>query len=211
MEDPPFMDFRRHAPATARNREPILAVLADVLPDSGTVLEVASGTGEHAAWFANALAPRPWLPSDVAPAALASIRAWRAEAGLDTLLDPIELDATTSPWPVESTDLDPPVTAVVCINMIHIAPWAACLGLMAGAGRLLGPGGILYLYGPFQRHGRHTAPSNAAFDASLKAQDPAWGVRDLDHVAAAAEDHGFTLIRLVDMPANNLSAVFRRG
>jgi len=191
------------APAVARNRDPILAVLRRVLPARGTVLEIASGTGEHAVHFAAALPGLTWQPTDCDPDALRSISAHRAAAQLPNLLAPLALEVTASTWPVTHAD------AVVSINMIHIAPWAAAEGLMAGAGRLLAPGGVLYLYGPFKEHGEHTAPSNAAFDASLRAHDPNWGVRDTGDVAELAHVHGFELVERVAMPANNLSLVFR--
>ncbi|MGF1516677.1 MAG: DUF938 domain-containing protein [Nodosilinea sp.] len=216
-------DARRYAPATDRNREPILALLQRVLPPSGTVLEISSGTGEHAVYFAPRLAPRQWLPSDLSPEARASIAAWREAAPADNLHPSLALDAAALLWPVElppSADFSPvpdgvpdlqrhPITALVNINMIHISPWSACLGLMAGAGRILPPGGVLYLYGPYKQGGQHTAPSNAAFDASLQAQNPQWGVRDLETVVDAAEAEGLALVETVAMPANNLSVVFR--
>jgi SAM-dependent methyltransferase len=195
-------DARRFAPAAARNREPILDVLRAHLPASGTALEIASGSGEHAVAFAAAFPTLVWQPSDPDPANRASIAAWIAAEGTPNLLPPIDLDATAEIWPLATAD------AVVCINMIHIAPWAACLGLLRGAARLLAPGGLLYLYGPFKRDGMHTAPSNEAFDESLRARDPAWGVRDLGEVCQAAE--GFALAATVAMPANNLSVLFRR-
>jgi SAM-dependent methyltransferase len=191
------------APAVARNREPILAVLRRVLAPAGTILEIASGTGEHAVHFAAALPGVTWQPSDSDPDALRSIAAHRESAGLPNLFAPLELDVTAPAWPVDTAD------AVVSINMIHIAPWAAAEGLMAGAARLLAPNGVLFLYGPFMEDGRHTAPSNAAFDESLRAGNPAWGVRDLGRVAALARGHGFELVERVEMPANNLSVVFR--
>lgn len=211
-------DTRRYAPATERNRDPILAVLQRVLPPSGTVLEISSGTGEHAVFFAPRLAPRQWLPSDLSSEARHSITAWRAAAAAENLHPPLELDAAAPVWPVESaafrssTMLDlqrHPITALVNINMIHISPWAACLGLMAGAGRILPQGGVLYLYGPYRQGGQHTAPSNAAFDASLQAQNSQWGVRDLEAVVAAAAAEGMGLVETIAMPANNLSVVFR--
>ncbi|MEB3288825.1 MAG: DUF938 domain-containing protein [Leptolyngbya sp.] len=214
MDNP--LDARRHAPATQRNREPILAVLERVLPPTGTVLEISSGTGEHAVFFAPRLAPRQWLPSDLDPQSRDSIRAWQATVSAENLHPPLALDASHTPWPVEDTaatlgvDLaQHPITALVNINMVHIAPWDACLGLMAGAGRLLSSGGVLYLYGPFKQGGQHTAPSNAAFDEALQAQNPAWGVRDLEAVVAAAESVGLRCQETVAMPANNLSVVFR--
>jgi SAM-dependent methyltransferase len=190
------------SPAVARNRDPILAVLRRVLPARGTVLEIASGTGEHAVHFAAGLPHLTWQPTDPDTDALASIAAHRASAQLPNLLAPLVLDACAPTWPVTRAD------AVVAINMIHIAPWSAAKGLLAGAGRLLAPGGVLYLYGPFKENGRRTAPSNAAFDASLRARDTRWGVRDLDAVAALAREHGLALSERVAMPANNLSLVF---
>ena len=193
------------APAVARNRDPILAVLRDVLPAAGTVLEIASGTGEHAVHFAAALPHLIWQPTDPDSQARGSIAAHAAQAGLANLLPPLELDASTPVWPVTHAD------AVVSINMIHISPWRATQGLMAGAARLLPAGAPLYLYGPYRQHGQHTAPSNAAFDESLRARNPEWGVRDLDEVAALAAAHGLALQHTVAMPANNLSVVFHRN
>jgi SAM-dependent methyltransferase len=198
-------DPRIYRPHVARNREPILDVLRSVLPKQGLVLEVASGSGEHAAYFAAHLPVLTWQPSDPDPAAVASIAAHRAAAGMPNLLAPLLLDVSAPRWPVERAD------AVICSNMIHISPWSASEGLMAGAARALPAGGILYLYGPYKIDGRHTASSNAAFDATLRAQNPAWGSRDLADVAALAESSGLTLIETVAMPANNLSIIFRRG
>ncbi|WP_372426611.1 DUF938 domain-containing protein [Salinarimonas chemoclinalis] len=192
------------APAAARNRAPILSVLRRVLPETGVVLEVASGTGEHAVHMARALPGLAWVPSDPDPQARASVAAWRAHAGLANLAPPIALDAAAPDWPVVQAD------AIVSINMIHIAPWEAGLGLMAGAGRLLPPGGPLVLYGPFNVEGRFTAPSNAQFDASLKARDSRWGIRDVADVAAAAAARGLSFGERIDMPANNMILVFRR-
>jgi len=192
---------RLDAPATGRNREPILAVLRRVLPAEGLVLEVASGTGQHAAWFGAALPGLVWQPTDRDPTHRASIAAWTE--GLPSVRPPLDLDTTRRPWPVQRAD------AVVCINMIHIAPWAACLGLLEGAAELLPPGAPLVLYGPYKRGGAHTAPSNAAFDADLRARDPTWGVRDLEAVQKAAA--GFVLEEVAEMPANNLTVVFRRS
>ena len=203
MSDRP--DPRLYAPAAARNRAPILAVLRGRLPPSGLVLEVASGSGEHAAFFAKALPSLAWQPSDNDPRALDSIAAFCAACALPNLLPPLRLDAEAATWPVREAD------AVLSINMIHIAPWSACIGLMAGAARLLPLGGLLYLYGPFMEKGRHTAPTNEAFDADLRARDPCWGVRDLDAVAEVAGRHGLELEETVAMPANNRSVVFRRS
>lgn len=193
----------RHAPATARNRDAILAVLRDVLPQRGTVLEIAAGTGEHAAFFAAALPNLVWQPTDPNDEARSSIAAHATLAGLNNLRPPLALDAAAPDWPVTAAD------AIVCINMIHIAPWSAAEGLIAGAERLKPE--VLILYGPFRENGAHTAPSNEAFDGWLKAQDPAFGVRDIEEVAALAARHAFALDRRVSMPANNLSLVFRRG
>jgi SAM-dependent methyltransferase len=199
----PRVEGAQTAPAVARNRDPILAVLRRVLPARGTVLEIASGSGEHAVYFAAALPEITWQPTDRDADELRSIAAYRTAAQLPNLLPPLELDAAASRWPMVRAD------AVVSINMIHIAPWTAAEGLMAGAGRVLAPGGLLYLYGPFKENGRHTAPSNAAFDASLKARDSEWGVRDVAEVSDLAGRHGLVLVERVVMPANNLSLVFR--
>jgi hypothetical protein len=197
-------DPRRHAPATARNRDPILDVLRGVLPARGIVLEIASGSGEHAVHFARALPGLTFQPTDPDPDALTSIAAWGAESGLPNLRPPLLLDAAAQAWPVEAAD------AILCINMIHISPWRATEGLLAGAARLLAPGAPLTLYGPYRRDGVPTAPSNEAFDASLRARDPAWGLRQLEDVAVLAEAAGFGPPAVFEMPANNLSVVFRR-
>ena len=197
--------MKRHAPATLCNREAILAVLRDVLPVAGVVLEIAAGSGEHAVFFAAALPGNTWEPTDPDLESLSSIADHRAEAALANLRAPRRLDVTEPGW---ARDLA--ADAVVCINMIHIAPWEACLGLFAGASALLAPGSPLYLYGPYRFGGAFTAPSNADFDAALRARDPRWGVRDLDDVTRAAEAAGFTRERVVAMPANNRFIVFRR-
>jgi cyclopropane fatty-acyl-phospholipid synthase-like methyltransferase len=196
---------RLSSPSAQRNRGPILAVLRRVLPASGRVLEIASGSGEHIVYFASALPGLTWQPSDPDPAALESIRAWVAQEKPATVLAPLPLDMTNARWPYLLDRVD----AVVCINMIHIAPWEACLGLLYGCEQLLPPGGPLVLYGPFMRGGHHTAPSNAAFDESLRRQDPRWGVRELDDVVREAALRGFHLAEGVEMPANNLTLVFR--
>jgi SAM-dependent methyltransferase len=198
-------DSRIYRPHVARNRDPILDVLRHVLPPKGLVLEIASGSGEHAAYFATELPALDWQPTDPDPQELASIAAHRAATEAPNLLPPLRLDVTAEQWPVERAD------AVVCCNMIHIAPWAACEGLIAGAARALPPGATLYLYGPYKVGGRHTAPSNLAFDERLRAQNPAWGIRDLEAVAALAERHGLALAETLPMPANNFSVIFRRG
>ncbi len=206
-------DTRQFAPATQRNREAILEILLQVLPTSGTILEIASGSGEHAIFFAPSLTPRKWLPSDPNPQLRASIAAWTAHFPSDNLYPPLNLDASAPVWGVENNALPDtsPITAIVNINMIHISPWSACLGLMAGGDRILPPGGILYLYGPFKQGGEHTAASNAAFDDYLRAQNPDWGVRDLDEVVAAAKAQHLNLINTYQMPANNLSVVFQHA
>jgi hypothetical protein len=203
-------DKRRFAPATQRNRDPILSVLQRILPKSGTILEIASGTGEHAVFFAPALRPCIWQPSDPDPILRASILAWKEVSPSDYLRDPLDLDVCKPQWSIEVAPLDPPVSAVVNINMIHISPWKACLGLVAGASRILPSEGILYLYGPFRRQGQHTAVSNAEFDHSLRIQNPAWGVRDLESVQEVARAEGFICQEVVSMPANNLSVIFKR-
>jgi SAM-dependent methyltransferase len=200
----PGGEARRTAPHVARNAEPIAQVLREALPGRGLVLEIASGTGEHAVHFARALPGVTWQPTDPDPNARASIAAWRAEAGLDNLLPPLALDAAAEAWPVERAG------AVVCINMVHISPWAATLGLMRGAGRLLAPGAPLILYGAYRRAGVPTAPSNEAFDVSLRARNPEWGLRELEVVQAEAEANGLAFDRLWEMPANNLTVAFRK-
>ena len=201
---------RQREPAAERNRKVILEVLQEVLPPSGTVLEISSGSGQHAAFFAPELAPRRWQPSEFERALIGSIEAWGERVPEANLLPPITLDACAPVWPVEEMPPDPPITAIVNINMIHIAPWAACLGLLADAGRILPPDGKLYLYGPYRRGGVHTVSSNEDFDRSLQARDPQWGVRDLDEVEAAAEAEGLVLDQVIEMPVNNLSVVFRK-
>ena len=195
--------MKHSAPAALRNREPIREVLARCLPEAGIVLTIAEGTGEHAVHFARSFPALTWQPSDVDADALASIAAWREDAALSNLATPIRLDVTSQRWPVERAD------AITCINMVHIAPWEATLGLFAGAARTLPPGALLYLYGPYRFDGSFTAPSNEAFDASLRARDPRWGVRDVRDLEAAAS--GFALLEVVDMPANNHSLVFRKS
>ncbi|MGF1595119.1 MAG: DUF938 domain-containing protein [Kiloniellaceae bacterium] len=202
-------DGRLHAPATQRNKAAIAAALAGWLPEhlqaGGRVLELASGTGEHALHFAACFPALTWQPSDPDPRHRRSIEAYRRAAGTPNLLAPLDLDVTAPGWP-----LDAAVDVMVCCNMIHIAPWAAAEGLVAGAGRHLRPGGGLYLYGPFLRADVPTAPSNAAFDAGLRAQDPAWGLRNLEAVASLAAAAGLAAPLVVEMPANNLSLWFAR-
>jgi hypothetical protein len=193
--------MRRHAPATLRNRDAIAEVLATVLPSSGVVLEVASGSGEHCAHFAQHFPALTWQPSDPEVAARVSIDVWCG--GIANIRPALDLDAGSPDWPVHDA------AALLCINMVHISPWLATLGLLAGAARLLQRDAPLFLYGPYRRAGYPTAPSNEAFDAALKARDPNWGLRDLEEVVAAADR--FVLDRVVDMPANNLSVILRRA
>jgi hypothetical protein len=195
---------KRHAPATLRNRDAIAAVLADWLPATGSVLEIASGSGEHIIQFAAEFPQLDWQPSDPDPAGLASIAAYRAEAGLANVAPPLALDAAEREWPVARAD------AILCINMVHISPWDATLGLFAGAARLLAQGAPLILYGPYIEADVPTAASNLAFDASLRSRNPAWGLRDTDAVGAAASDAGFAFAERRAMPANNLMLLFGR-
>jgi hypothetical protein len=204
-EGPTAGDARRSAPAAQRNREPIAEVLSEWLPDSGLVLEVASGTGEHAVWFAERFPGLQWQPSDAHPDALASIAAWQQGAGLPNVRPPIVIDASNpAGWPIERAD------AVLNINMAHISPWPASLGLIAGASRILPSGALLILYGPWLKNDIETAPSNLAFDADLKARDPEWGLRRVEDFAEAAEVEGFQLVETRGMPANNLMLLFAR-
>jgi len=197
-------DGRLTAPAAERNKEPILEVLKRFVPETGLVLEIASGTGQHVMHFAAALPSLTWQPTDLNAEHLTSISAWIRHSGLSNVRPPFELDVGADPWPVERTDV------VLCFNMIHIAPWAATSGLLKGAARVLAPGGVLFLYGPYKRFGAHTAPSNEAFDADLRARDPEWGLRDMEEVVALAGRYGLSLVEIVPMPANNFSVVFRR-
>jgi hypothetical protein len=202
MSEPP--DRRLPSPSSERNRDPILAVLERVLPETGVLLEIAAGSGHHAAYFAPNFPGLTWQPSEPDPDGRASITAWGEHTNAANLNPPIDLDVTAEHWEITEAD------AVFSANMIHIAPWQCCLGLMAGAGRILSPGGVLVLYGPFMRGGEHTAPSNAQFDASLKSRDASWGIRDLDDVTACAEEAGLARQEIVDMPANNLTVIFKR-
>lgn len=195
---------KRYAPATLRNRDAIAAVLADWLPASGMVLEIASGSGEHAIHFAAAFPALTWQPSDPDSAALTSIAAWSRDAVAANILPPLQLDAAAPDWPIARAD------AILCINMVHISPWEATLGLFAGAAWLLPPGAPLILYGPYVEADVPTAESNRTFDASLRARNPAWGLRDTAAVAAAAEQAGLGLAARRAMPANNLMLLFRR-
>jgi hypothetical protein len=209
MSEAPNDADRAHAPATARNREPILAVLREVLPERGDVLEIASGSGEHACFLAARMPELTFHPSDPDTGARRSIAAWIAHEGLDNVSAPRRIVADEEDWTLGP--LADSISAILTINMIHISPWESCAGLMRGAGGLLAAGEPLYLYGPYKRDGRHTAPSNEAFDESLRARDPRWGVRDLEDVVACAADYDLALEHVVEMPANNLSVIFRRA
>lgn len=200
----PGPDDRRNAPAAARNVAPIIAMLEQWLPPHGTVLELASGTGEHVVAFARHFPGLQWQPSDANPEALRSIAAWRGVEGEANLLPPLHLDARDSVWPVDRAD------AVLSINMVHISPWSAALGLLDGAARLLGPGGALILYGPWIEEGRDTAASNVAFDTDLRSRNVEWGLREVEHFAKAAGARGFELVERRAMPANNLMLLLRR-
>ena len=198
---------RAYAPAAARNSGPIIDVLRSVLPESGSVLEIASGTGQHVIAFAEAFPPIEWQPSDPDPEARASIAGWIAYARLKNVRSPLDLNVAAESW---EQSLNGRFDLVLAINLIHIVLWPACLGLLSGSARLLQPGGVLYLYGPYFRDDAPNAPSNMAFDNMLRSQDPEWGVRRLPDVTRAAERAGFVLSQTVEMPANNLSVVFRR-
>ena len=202
------MDARQYAPATQRNREPILKVLSENLASNGNILEIASGTGEHAAFLTSQFKSWHWIPSDVNPQARESIVAWKNINRVSNLALPLTIDVTQDDWTDRVADRK--IDAIVNINMIHISPWSACLGLMKGAGKILPPGGILYLYGPFKRNGEHTSSSNVRFDRSLQDRNPTWGVRDLETVVETAAKAGLQLKQTVEMPANNLSVIFNK-
>jgi SAM-dependent methyltransferase len=197
-------DHRQYAPATLRNRDFILDVLREVLPGRGVILEIASGSGEHVVHFARSLSGLVFEPSDPDPEAVQSVAAWVKDTGVTNVCAPIVLDASQSPWPIASAD------GIICINMVHISPWDATLGLIKGAAAILPPGAPFYLYGPYKREGFETTASNQAFDRSLRDRNPAWGLRDLEAVAAMAQSVGFSVPAVTEMPANNLSVVFRR-
>ncbi|CAH1745819.1 conserved protein of unknown function [Thauera humireducens] len=198
------LDRRQFSPSAARNRDPILAVLQRVLPDAGLVLELGSGTGEHAMHFARHLPALRWQPSDADPAAMRSIADWAAHSALANVLSPLCFDLAASPWPVDAAD------AIVAINVLHYSPWQSTPALFAGAAAVLPAGGVVVCYGPYRRGGAHTAPSNADFDDWLRSVDPRFAVRDLEAVEAEAQRCGFRLDEVIDMPANNFSLVFRR-
>ena len=195
---------RRFSPSAERNKGPIGEVLSQVLPERGVVLEVGSGTGQHVVQLARAMPKLIWQPSERNAECLRSIRAWLSVEALSNVRPPLHLDVNTLPWPVDSA------AALVCINMLHIAPWSAAEALFSGGKSLLSGGGLMCLYGPFKREGRHTSPSNKDFDALLRRQDPQWGVRDLDEVSGIADVKGFDLLQTHEMPSNNLTVVFRR-
>lgn len=195
---------RLASPSAERNKGPILSVLERVLPRTGLVLEIASGTGQHVVCFARALKHLDWQPTDADADCRRSISAWLATENLPNVHPPLDLDVRALPWPV------PAVDAIACVNLVHIAPWAVTAALFAGAKLALREAGLVYLYGPYRVRGRHTAPSNVAFDGALRARNPEWGVRDLEEVTGVAEEQGFHLIDTVEMPANNLSVLFRK-
>jgi len=202
------MEAKRHAPATLRNREPITSVLRDVLPSNGVALEIASGSGEHIAYFASQFPSLTWQPSETNSRLFPSIDAWARDVAdqvnRDTIRPPVYLNTCDHPWPLKQAD------AILAINMIHISPWESCQGLMTGSGSVLGKEGVLFLYGPFLQSDVGTAPSNLAFDDSLRQQNPQWGIRDLNSVVALADENDLDLVKTVPMPSNNLSVVFRK-
>jgi hypothetical protein len=197
-------DHRQYAPAAVRKRDFILDVLRDLLPMTGVILEIASGSGEHVVHFARNFPSLVFQPSDPEREALLSVAAWVKAAQVTNVRAPIVLDASQSPWPIASAD------GIICINMVHISPWDATVGLITGAAAILPPGSPLYLYGPYKRKEFATAPSNEAFNRNLRDRNPAWGLRDLEAVAAIAQSVGFSIPAVTEMPANNLSVVFRR-
>jgi SAM-dependent methyltransferase len=200
----PNLNLRQRSPSAERNRDPILEVLQQALPQSGLVLEIASGTGQHVTHFAAALPGLTWQPSDPDADARSSVAAWTAHAGLANVRAPLALDVRRTPWGIDAAN------AVICINMVHISPWAATGALISGAGRILERGGVLFLYGPYRRHGAHTSGSNQAFDQQLRSRDPEWGVRDMEAVVELAAAAAFEGEEPVAMPANNFCLVFRK-
>jgi len=200
----PPQDQKLSSPSALRNRDPIADLLRHVLPDSGTVLEIASGSGEHVIHFASLFPNLVWQPSDPSPEARASIEQWMKTEATTNVLPPLELDASSQTWPIKQAN------AMIAINMAHISPWPATQGLLAGAGKLLPTGGTLILYGPYRREGQPLVASNVEFDASLRARNPAWGIRLLDDVSSLAQQSGLALTSVTEMPANNLGVVFTR-
>jgi len=200
-------DSKQYSPSAARNLEPVILVVLEAFPRRGRVLEIASGSGQHVVALAEALPDVAWQPSDPDAAARGSIAAWIADTGRLNVEPPLAIDVTVEDW---EAAVAVPFDGIVCINMLHISPWAACRGLMRGAGATLTPGGLLYLYGAYRRGGGHTAASNAQFDASLRLRNPQWGVRNLEDVEAEARSNGLDLAQVIEMPNNNLSVFFRR-
>ncbi|MGB9043912.1 MAG: DUF938 domain-containing protein [Pseudolabrys sp.] len=211
--DPPSPDSRLDAPTFHRNHEPIWSAIAGFLKDqTGDVLELGSGTGQHAATFARRTPRLTWWPSDIYPSHLDSIRAWRRYEGLANLRAPQRIDLTIPDWNWRADDdASGPLAAMLCINVLHISPWRVAQNLFSGAGRLLRADGRLFIYGPFMRDGAHTAPSNAAFDAALRAENPEWGVRDVRDLCTLADEAGLSLVEISPMPANNLVLAFARA
>lgn len=203
------MDLRQYAPATQRNREAILEILSKYLAPESNILEIASGTGEHAIYFTERTQSWHWIPSDINPTARESIIAWKNAMGVDNLALPLSIDVTQDNW--HEALRESKINAIVNINMIHIAPWSACLGLIRGAEEILPSGGMLYLYGPFKLHGEHTAESNQRFDRSLRDRNSEWGVRNLETVIDIADRANLQLQQVIEMPANNLSVIFIKG
>ena len=201
---------KKYAMATARNREPILSVLQKSLPSSGNILEIASGSGEHAVYFAAHFPQHKWYPSDKEAECLQSIAAWQRESALDNLQSPQKIDVSEVNWYNSLSSVDN-ITTIICINMIHISPWQTCIGLITGAKEILPRDGIVYLYGPYQINNQHTAPSNEEFDRYLRMQNPLWGVRNLEDVLTLAQENGFVLEQQIAMPANNFSLIFRKN
>jgi len=201
---------KKHAPSTGRNKKPILAVLKDCLPDHGTILEIASGSGQHAIYFIEHMPNHYWQPSDPDIKSRDSISAWWWQVQLNNILPPLDINAQDDVWAIDNFTPPLPITSIVCINMIHISPWESTIGLMMGAARTLSTDGILYLYGPYKIDGKHTAPSNELFDISLRSRNPEWGVQDLNDVIKLAGEHGLRFVKSVDMPANNLSVIFKK-
>lgn len=197
-------DEQKHAPATLRNRDAIVAVLRDILPEQGLILEIASGTGEHAVYFGRAFPELTFQPSDPDPACCQSIAAWTKREGVANILPPLQLDAQAAQWDVQD------VAAILCINMVHISPWESSIGLFDKAGKLLAPGAPFYLYGPYLREDVETAPGNLAFERSLKSRNLRWGLRDVADMDALATRNGFARESLTEMPANNISLVYRK-
>ena len=199
-------DLRQYAPATQRNRDSIFETLVSVLPPKGNILEIASGTGEHAVYFASKLKNYQWIPSEPDAMRQKSIDAWRKFCSSPNCQPSVNINVLNSAWTEELKNLE----IIAIVNMIHISPWEACLGLIEGAGNLLPSGGILYLYGPYKQGGKHTAPSNELFDESLFVQNKAWGVRNLEDVIEVSQQRGLKFIKTVNMPANNLSIIFQK-